>query len=191
MPRANELRIMWKKDPNGSLIAAWSDLRRHPGRAGRGRLLRRQSDSHETTSVVEGRQREERTESRLEVTCRRACLMIARNCALLFLLCAALCSAQTPETYQVAKVMSVRQVRHASFPTSRYPTTPYYTLDLAVLLSGQTDCADYETPVLDEVRDLLAASGHNIQIELNGKKILLILPAGRRLKAELVKSSQC
>jgi hypothetical protein len=118
-------------------------------------------------------------------------MAIPRNCALLFLLFGALSLAQTPESYQVAKVTSVRQVRHGSFPSSRYPTTPYYTTDLAVLLSGQTYCAGYETPVLDEVHDLMAANGHDIQIELNGKKILLILPAGRRLKAELVKSSQC
>jgi hypothetical protein len=118
-------------------------------------------------------------------------MAIPRNCALLFLLFGTLSLAQSSESYQIAKVVSVREVRHASLPTSRYPTTPYYTIDLCVLLTGQTYCAGYETPVLDEVRELLAAKGQNIQIDLNGKKILLILPTGRRLKAELVKSSQC
>ena len=99
--------------------------------------------------------------------------------------------AQTPESYQVAKVLSVRDVRHSSFPTSRYPTTPYHTIDLAVQLNGQTYCIGYETPVLNEVRDLLAANGQNIQVALHGKTVLLIPPAGRQLKAELVKSSQC
>ena len=99
--------------------------------------------------------------------------------------------AQTPDGYHDAKVVSVREVRHASFPSSRYPTTPYYTIDLAVLLSGQTYCAGYETPVLDEVHDLLAAKGQEVKMDLHEKNILLILPAGRRLKADLVKPSQC
>lgn len=100
-------------------------------------------------------------------------------------------SAQTSESYRSARVLSVREVRHASFPTSRYPTTPQYTLDLAFRYSGQIYCTGYETPVLDEVHDLLAANGRDIQVEMHGKKLLLVLPSGRRVKAELVKSSEC
>lgn len=100
-------------------------------------------------------------------------------------------SAQTSGSYPAAKVLSVREVRHASFPTSRYPTTPQYTLDLAFRYSGQTYCTAYETPVLDEVHDLLAANGRDIQVDMHGKKLLLVLPSGRRVRAELVKASEC
>lgn len=92
---------------------------------------------------------------------------------------------------QAAQVLSVREVRHASFPTSRYPTTPQYTLDLAFRYSGQIYCTGYVTPVLDEVHDLMAANGHDIQVDMHGKKLLLVLPSGRRVKAELVKSTEC
>ena len=115
-----------------------------------------------------------------------------RGWILLLLACTLVPSkAQIAESYQVAKVLSVRDARHSSFPTSRYPTTPYHTVDLAVQLNGQTYCIGYETPVLNEVHDLLAANGQNIQVALHGKTALLIPPAGRQLKAELVKSSQC
>lgn len=100
-------------------------------------------------------------------------------------------SAQTSASYGAARVLSVREVRHASFPISRYPTTPQYTLDLAFRYSGQFYCTGYETPVLDEVHDLLAANGHDIHVDMHGKKLLLVLPSGRRVKAELVKSSEC
>jgi len=100
-------------------------------------------------------------------------------------------SAQTSDGYRAARVLSVREVRHASFPASRYPTTPQYTLDLAFRYSGQTYCTGYETPVLDEVHDLLAANGHDIQVDMHGRKLLLVLPSGRRVKAELVRSNEC
>jgi hypothetical protein len=100
--------------------------------------------------------------------------------------------AQTASSdYQSAKVLSVREVRHASFRNSRYPTTPQYTMDLAVQFAGQTYCTGYETPVLDEVHDLMAANGKDVQVSLHGKQIQLVLPNGRRVKADLVKSEQC
>jgi hypothetical protein len=99
--------------------------------------------------------------------------------------------AQTTDVQRAAHVLSVREVRHASLAPSRYPTPPQYTIDMAFSYSGQTYCTGYETPVLDEVRDLQAANGHDIQVEMHGKKLMVVLPSGRRLKAELVKSSQC
>jgi hypothetical protein len=97
----------------------------------------------------------------------------------------------TSSEYQSAKVLSVREVRHAGFRNSRYSTTPQYTMDLAVQFAGQTYCTGYETPVLDEVHDLLAANGKDVQVSLHGKQIQLVLPNGRRVKADLVKSEQC
>lgn len=100
--------------------------------------------------------------------------------------------AQTASSdYQSAKVLSVREVRHAGFRNSRYPTTPQYTLDLAVQFAGQTYCTGYETPILDEVHDLMAVNGKDVQVSVHGKQIQLLLPNGRHVKADMVKSEQC
>lgn len=99
--------------------------------------------------------------------------------------------AQTSGDYQTAKVLSVREVRHAGFRNSRYPTTPQYTMDLAVQYAGQTYCTGYETPVLDEVHDLEAANGKDVQVSVHGKQMQLLLPNGRHVRADLVKSTQC
>lgn len=93
--------------------------------------------------------------------------------------------------YQTAKVLSVREVRHASIRNSRYPTTPQYTMDVAVQYAGQTYCTGYETPVLDEVHDLEAANGKDVQVSVHGKQMQLLLPNGRHVRADLVKSTQC
>ena len=93
--------------------------------------------------------------------------------------------------FQTAKVLSVRQVRHAGFRNSRYPTPPQYTMDLAVQYKGETYCTGYETPVLDEVRDLEAANGKDVQVSMHGKQMQLLLPNGRHVRADLVKSTQC
>jgi hypothetical protein len=92
---------------------------------------------------------------------------------------------------QQAKVVSVREVRHASLRMSRYPTTPQYMMDLALEIDGQTYCTAYETPVLDEVQDLQAANGHDLQVTMQGKKVTMVLPSGRHVQADLVKSTQC
>jgi hypothetical protein len=99
-------------------------------------------------------------------------------------------TAQTASDSQ-AKVLSVRQVRHADFRNSRYPSTPQYTMDLALQFNGQTYCTGYVTPVLDEVQDLLATNGKNVQVSMQGKKVVLALPNGRHIHADLVKSTQC
>jgi hypothetical protein len=93
--------------------------------------------------------------------------------------------------YQTAKVLSVREVRHASLRNSRYPTTPQYTMDVAVQYAGQTYCTGYETPVLDEVHDLEAVNGKDVQVSVHGKQMQLLLPNGRHVRADLVKSTQC
>ena len=101
-------------------------------------------------------------------------------------------AAQTASTdTQHAKVLSVREVRHASLRMSRYATTPQYTMDLALQFNGQTYCTGYETPILDEVHDLLATNGHDVPVTMQGKKVVMTLPNGRRVQTELVKSTQC
>jgi hypothetical protein len=58
-------------------------------------------------------------------------------------------------------------------------------------VSSNSYCVDYETPVLDEVQDLRSANGKEVRIEMLGKKLAVVLPTGRKIKAELVKQTQC
>jgi len=96
------------------------------------------------------------------------------------------------QSYQPAKVLSVRQVRHgAGFPISRYPTTPQYTIALSLDAGDKDYCAVYDTPVLDEVHDSTAAIGQKAQVMIDKKKILVLLPNGRKIHANLANSGQC
>jgi hypothetical protein len=45
--------------------------------------------------------------------------------------------------------------------------------------------------VLDEVHDLEAANGKDVQVSVHGKQMQLLLPNGRHVRADLVKSTQC
>jgi hypothetical protein len=95
-------------------------------------------------------------------------------------------------SYQTAKVLSVRSMRHMDGPSpSRFPRPIYFTVDFAFRISAQSYCTGYETPVLDEVQDLQAAQGKDVQVEVRGKKLIVVLPTGRKIKAELEKPTQC
>jgi len=96
------------------------------------------------------------------------------------------------DSYQTATVISVRQIRHmGSLGPSRFAHTIYFTVDFALRLPAESYCVGYETPVLDEVQDLLASNGKDIRVKIRGKKLAVELPTGRRIKAELVKQTQC
>jgi hypothetical protein len=95
-------------------------------------------------------------------------------------------------SYQTATVISVRQIKHSpGLNPSRFSGPVYFTIDFALRVSGNSYCVDYETPVLDEVQDLRSADGKDVKIEMRGKKLAVVLPTGRRIKAELVKQTQC
>jgi hypothetical protein len=95
-------------------------------------------------------------------------------------------------SYQTATVVSVRSIRHMNGPSpSRFPRPIYFTIDFAFRISTQSYCTGYETPVVDEVQDLLASQGKDIRVEMHGKKLMVVLPSGRRIKAELEKPTQC
>lgn len=114
-------------------------------------------------------------------------LAVALTC---FILAFPIVVAQT--SYQTATVMSVRSIRHMDGPSpSRFPRPIYFTIDFAFRISTESYCTGYETPVLDEVQDLLASQGKNIRVEMHGKKLTVVLPTGRRIKAELEKPTQC
>lgn len=95
------------------------------------------------------------------------------------------------EGQQIGKILSVRKVLENRYFVSRYPHTHYYLLYFAVRTSDQTYCAEYETPVLDEIDDLFAAKDKDVEIVLKDKKLTVRTPRGRKLKARLVKQKQC
>jgi len=96
------------------------------------------------------------------------------------------------DSYQTATVASVRTIRRTSgLNPSRYSGPVYFTVDFAFRLTNESYCVAYETPVLDEVHDLMAANGKDLRVEMRGKKLTVMLPSGRKIKAELVKPTQC
>jgi len=104
----------------------------------------------------------------------------------------ALPTACAQDSSQTATVVSVRQIKRMSgLSPSRYAGPIYFTVDFALLVSAESYCVGYETPVLDEVQDLLASNGKDITVQMRGKKLVVVLPTGRRIKAELVKQTQC
>jgi hypothetical protein len=92
---------------------------------------------------------------------------------------------------RVAKIMSVRKVLETHYFASRYPQIHYYMLYLAVRIDDQTYCSAYETPVLDEINDALAAQGKDVEAVLKQKRLTVITPKGYRLRAHLVQAKQC
>jgi len=74
---------------------------------------------------------------------------------------------------------------------SRYPQIHYYLLYFAVRTSDQTYCAEYETPVLEEIDDLFSAKDKDVEIVLKGKSLTLRTPKGRKLTARLVEQKYC
>jgi hypothetical protein len=95
------------------------------------------------------------------------------------------------EGQQIGKILSVRKVLENRYFVSRYPQIHYYLLYFAVRTSDQTYCAEYETPVLDEIDDLFSAKDKNVEVVLKGKSLTLRTPKGRKLKAHLVEQKQC
>lgn len=95
------------------------------------------------------------------------------------------------EGQQIGKILSVRKVLENRYFVSRYPQIHYYLFYFAVRTSDQTYCAEYETPVLDEIDDLLSARDKDVEVVLRGKSLTLRTPKGRKLKAHLVEQKQC
>ncbi|MGC2102580.1 MAG: hypothetical protein WA651_19600 [Candidatus Sulfotelmatobacter sp.] len=92
---------------------------------------------------------------------------------------------------QIAKILSVRKVRENGYVGNRYPQIYYYLLYFAVRTSDQTYCAEYETPVLDEIDDLFSAKDQNVAVVLKSKSLTLRTPKGRKIKARFVDQKQC
>jgi hypothetical protein len=99
--------------------------------------------------------------------------------------------ASSSESPQIGKLLSVRKVLRTPYFTSRYPQIHYYMLYFAIRVSERTYCSEYETPVLDEIDDLFSAKGKDVEFMLNGKRLILRTPKGRKIKARLVPPSSC
>jgi hypothetical protein len=92
---------------------------------------------------------------------------------------------------RTAKVLGVRKVLRDPYFVSRYPHTHYYILYISLIVSDQTYCSEYETPVLDEIWDVTSAINHDVTVVVNGKSLLIQAPKGHQLKAHLANANQC
>ena len=95
------------------------------------------------------------------------------------------------EGQQIGKILSVRKVLENRYFVSRYPQIHYYLIYFEVRTSNQTYCAEYETPVLDEIDDLFSAKDKDVEFVLKGKSLTLRTPKGRKLKAHLLEEKRC
>ena len=75
------------------------------------------------------------------------------------------------EGQQIGKILSVRKVLENRYVGSRYPQIHYYLLYFAVRTSDETYCAEYETPVLDEIDDLFSAKDENVAVVLKRRTL--------------------
>jgi hypothetical protein len=100
-------------------------------------------------------------------------------------------SASSGEGQQTGKVLSVRKVLQNPYFVSRYPIVHYFTVYFTLRISDQTYCAEYETPVLDEINDLFSAKGKDLEVVRKGKNLTVRTPGGRSLKARLTGERQC
>jgi hypothetical protein len=95
------------------------------------------------------------------------------------------------EEPQIGKVLSVRKVLGNHYFGGRSPQIHYYLLYFAVRTSDHTYCAEYETPILEEIDDLFAAKDKDAEFVLKGKSLTLRTPHGRKLKASLAEVKRC
>jgi hypothetical protein len=100
-------------------------------------------------------------------------------------------SASSNEGQQIGKILSVQKVLRNQYFISRYPQIHYYMIYISLRISDRTYCAEYETPVLDEIDDVSSANGKDVEVVLKDKKIIVRTPKGRKLKAHLVAAKRC
>ena|SRR5215471_6303340 len=113
--------------------------------------------------------------------------------AIIGLVCggAARLSAQPSSPTTNAKLVSAQEYKRNGFPVSRWSSVHELTVHFVVKISERSYCAAYETIVVNEVQDLVSSTGKNVQANVSDKKLLLILPSGRKIKASLLGDNQC
>lgn len=100
----------------------------------------------------------------------------------------------SPSVKQIGRILSVRKAPRSSIVcTTRYSRIRDFDVYLSIRIADQIYCGDYETPVLDEIDDLLASSGKLVRLKLNERenRITLSTPHYRRLKAHIVRPIHC
>jgi hypothetical protein len=102
-----------------------------------------------------------------------------------------LLSAQATAGYHSATIISVRQVARNGFLVSRYSSAHVFTVDFTLRMDGHSYCIDYDTIVMQEVDDLRAAYQKEVQVDMQGKRLIIVLPSGRKIRAQLADSTQC
>lgn len=94
--------------------------------------------------------------------------------------------------WHLGKVLSVKKVlNNPTYSVSRNPQIHYYTLFIGVRVSDQAYCAEYMTPIADEIDDVISSRGMDVEIAINGKRLRLRTQNGRKLKAHLVYAKRC
>jgi hypothetical protein len=109
----------------------------------------------------------------------------------------------TPAVARVSSSSSVRQtgrlsgvrrvLRGTTLSTTRYSRIHDFDVYFSLRVGEQTYCGDYETVVLDEIKDLASCDGKDVEARLNKskKKVILYMFQNRKLKARIVPMSQC
>jgi len=77
--------------------------------------------------------------------------------------------------------------------TTRYSRIHDFDVFFSLRIGEQTYCGDYETVVVDEINDLRSSEGKDVEITLDKSKnkVILYTPQNRKLKARIVRASQC
>ena len=77
--------------------------------------------------------------------------------------------------------------------TTRYSRIHDFDVYFSLRTGQQRYCADCETVVLDEIKDLENAEGKDLEIVVNEKKnkVTLYTPQNKKLKARIVRSTNC
>jgi len=95
---------------------------------------------------------------------------------------------------QTGRISGVRRVlRGTPLCTARYSRIHDFDVYFSLRIGEQTYCGDYETVVLDEIRDLVSSEGKDIEftVDKSKKRVILYTPQNRKLKARIVRTSQC
>ena len=106
----------------------------------------------------------------------------------------ALAQAPSVSPRQTVRILGVRKVLRESFLcTTRYSRIHDFDVYFYLRLGEQTYCGDYETTVLDEINDLMSSDGKDIAaiLDTSRKRITLYTLQNRKLKARILRMSQC
>jgi hypothetical protein len=81
----------------------------------------------------------------------------------------ALAQASSLPPRQTARILNVRRVLSGSFLcTARYSRIHNFDVYFALRIGEETYCGDYETVVLDEIKDLVSSEGKDVAVGNTG-----------------------